>query len=59
MVCALLLHTFIYALLVYLGAVAQRKESYYVENVNKDQDCNRLNFIFVHLSVENEDVHYI
>ena len=31
----------------------------YVENVNKDQNCDRLNFIFVHFSLENEDVYCI
>ena len=31
----------------------------YVENVNKDQNCDRLNFIFVHCSLENEDVYCI
>ena len=31
----------------------------YVENVNKDQNCNRLNFIFVHSFLENEDVYCI
>ena len=29
----------------------------YVENVNKDQNRDRLNFIFVHFSLENEDVY--
>ena len=44
----ILLRTFIYALLVYLGAVAQRKKALnYVENVNKDQNCDWLNFIFL------------
>ena len=42
----ILLRTFIYALLVYLGAFQQRKERYF-ENVNKDQNCDRLNFIFL------------
>ena len=43
----ILLRTFIYALLVYLGAVAQRKKALnYVENVNKDQNCDQLKFIF-------------
>ena len=56
----ILLRTFIYALLVYLGAVAQRKKMLnYVENVNKDQNCDWLNFIFVQFSLENEDVYYI
>ena len=60
----ILLRTFIYALLViYLGAAAQRKKALnYVENVNnmnKDQNCDWLNFIFVQFSLENEDVYYI
>ena len=56
----ILLRTFIYALLVYLGAVAQTKKALnYVQNVNKDQNCDWLNFIFVHFSLENEDVYCI
>ena len=31
----------------------------YVENVNKDQNCDWLNLIFVQFSLENEDVYYI
>ena len=31
----------------------------YVENVKKDQNCDRLNFIFVHFSLENKDVYCI
>ena len=31
----------------------------YFENVNKDQNCDRLNFIFVHFSLENEDVYIV
>ena len=30
----------------------------YVENVNKDQNCDWFNFIFVQFSLENEDVYY-
>ena len=56
----ILLCTFIYALLVYLGAVVQRKKALnYVENVNKDQNHDRLDFIFVHFSLENEDAYCI
>ena len=29
------------------------------ENVNKDQNCDWLNFIFVQFSLENEDVYFI
>ena len=55
----ILLRTFSYALLVYLGTVAQRKKALnYVESVNK-VNCDRLNFIFVHFSAENEDVYCI
>ena len=31
----------------------------YVENVSKDHNCDRLNFIFVNFSMENEDVYCI
>ena len=31
----------------------------YVKNVNKDQNCERLNFNFVHFSLQNEDVYCI
>ena len=31
----------------------------YVENVNKDQNCDRLTFIFVHFSLKNEDEYCI
>ena len=34
----------------------KKKALNYVENVIKDQNCDRLNFIFVHFSPENEDV---
>ena len=30
-----------------------------VENVNKDQNCDWLNFIFVHFSLENEGAYCI
>ena len=30
-----------------------------VENVNKDQHCDQINFIFVHFSLENEDEYCI
>ena len=37
----------------------KKKALNYVENVKKDQNCDRLNFIFVHFSLENEDVYCI
>ena len=37
----------------------KKKALNYVENVNKDQNCDQLNFIFVHFSPENENVYRI
>ena len=37
----------------------KKKALNYVENANKDQNCDWLNFIFVQFSLENEDVYYI
>ena len=41
-----------------LSAVALTKKRALnkVKNVNKDQNCDRLNFMFVLISLENEDV---
>ena len=37
----------------------KKKALNYVENVNKDQNCDRLDFIFIHFSPENEDAYCI
>ena len=50
----ILLRTFIYALLLLRRSCTKKRELNYVENVNKDQNCNRLNFIFAHFFLENE-----
>ena len=48
-------HIYLRATCLLRRSCTLEKAQNYVENVNKDQNCDRLNFIFVHFSLENED----
>ena len=52
-------HIYLRAACLLKRSCIKKKALNYVENVNKDQNCIRLNFIFVHFSPENEDVYCI
>ena len=52
-------HIYLRAACLLRRSCTKKKVLNYVENVNKDQNCDWLNFIFVHFSPENEDVYCI
>ena len=52
-------HIYLRAACLLKRSCTKKKVLNYVENVNKDQNCDWLNFMFVQFSVENEDVYYI
>ena len=52
-------HIYLRAACLLRRSCTKKKVLNYVENVNKDQNCDRLNLIFVHFSPENEDVYCI
>ena len=52
-------HIYLRATCLLRRSCTKKKALNYVENVNKDQNFDRLNFIFVHFSLENEDVYCI
>ena len=52
-------HIYLHAACLLRGSCTKKRALNYIENVNKDQNCDRLNFIFVHFSLENEDVYCI
>ena len=52
-------HIYLRAVCLLRCSCTKKRALNYVENVNKDQNCDRLNFIFVHFSPENEDVYCI
>ena len=52
-------HIYLRAACLLRRSCTKKKALNYVENVNKDQNCDWLNFIFVHFSLENEDVYCI
>ena len=52
-------HIYLRAVCLLRRICTKKKALNYVENVNKDQTCDRLNFIFVHFPPENEDVYCI
>ena len=52
-------HIYLRAACLLRRSCTKKKALNYVENVNKDQNCDWLNFIFVQFSLENEDVYYI
>ena len=52
-------HIYLSAACLLRCSCTKKKVLNYVENVNKDQNCNWLNFIFVQFSLENEDVYCI
>ena len=52
-------HIYLRAACLLRRSCTKKKVLNYVENVTKDQNCERLNFIFVHFSPENEDVYCI
>ena len=49
-------HIYLHAACLLRRSCTKKRALNYVENVNKDQNCDRLNFIFVHFSLENEAV---
>ena len=49
-------HIYLRAACLLRRSCTKKRELNYVENINKDQNCDGLNFIFVHFSLENEDV---
>ena len=52
-------HIYLRAAFLLRRSCTKKRALNYVENVNKDQNCDRLNFIFVHFSLENEDEYCI
>ena len=52
-------HIYLRAACLLRRSCTKKRALNYVENVNKDQNCDRLNFIFVHFSLENEDEYCI
>ena len=52
-------HIYLRAACLLRRSCTKKRALNYVENVNKDQNCERLNFIFVHFSLKNEDVYCI
>ena len=52
-------HIYLHAACLLRRSCTKKKALNYVENVNKDLNCDRLDFIFVHISPENEDVYCI
>ena len=52
-------HIYLRAACLVRRSCTKKRAPNYVENVNKDQNCDRLNFIFVHFPLENEDVNCI
>ena len=52
-------HIYLHAACLLRRSCTKKKVLNYVENVNKDQNCDWLNFIFVQFFLENEDVYYI
>ena len=52
-------HIYLCAACLLSRSCTKKRAQNYVENVKKDQNCDRLDFIFVHFSLENEDVHHI
>ena len=52
-------HIYLRAACLLRLSCTKKKALNYVENVNKDQNCDMLNFIFVQFSLGNEDVYYI
>ena len=52
-------HIYLRAACLLRRSCTKKRAPNYVENVNKDQNCDWLNFIFVQFSLENEDVYYI
>ena len=49
-------HIYLRAACLLRRSCTKKRALKYVENVNKDQNCNWLNFIFVQFSLGNEDV---
>ena len=47
-------HIYLRAACLLRGSCTKKKMLNYVENVNKDQNCDWLNLIFVNFSLENE-----
>ena len=52
-------HIYLSAACLLRRSCTKKKALNYVENVNKDQNCDRLDFIFIHFSPENEDAYCI
>ena len=52
-------HIYLRAASLLRRSCTKKRALNYVENVKKDQNCDRLNVIFVHFSLENEDVYCI
>ena len=50
-------HIYLRAACLLRHSCTKKRTLNYVENVNKDQNCDWLNFISVHFSLENEDVY--
>ena len=59
--CALhsVAHIYLCAACLLRRSCTKKRALNYVENANKDQNCDWLNFIFVQFSLENEDVYHI
>ena len=52
-------HIYLRAACLIRSSRTKKRPLNYVENVNKDQNCDWLNFILVHFSLENEDLYCI
>ena len=52
-------HIYLHAACLLRSSCTKKKALNYVENVNKEQNCDWLDFIFVQFSPGNEDVYHI
>ena len=52
-------HIYLHAACLLRRSCTKKRLLNFVENVNKDQTCDRLNFIHVHFSLKTEDVYRI